>query len=309
MYRFLAIMLLLSSALLGREIDSAEEAKALRMIIVRDEQSAQTVLKKLQNGASFSGLAGSESIGPERQTWGYSGVVQFDDVRPELRSVIRKLAPGQISGVLKLGQRFVIVKVIAPALEAHYAAADRLVRENHPEQAIRELKIALRLEEDSIETHLRLAALYDTAKRYEEATRHLEKAQTYAPQSVQVTILRGATYMRGAIEQNNQTYARKALQAYDDAAKMDERFLPAIHFGKGKIYLLVLKQPEKALVHLEKAVAITPNVPEVYQLLIQANYDAQRYQKAWQHLRMAQSLGFEFPELRDALYKATPRQQ
>jgi tetratricopeptide (TPR) repeat protein len=72
----------------------------------------------------------------------------------------------------------------------------------------------------------------------------------------------------------------------------------------GKVYAAALKQPDKAIEHLQKAAAATPNMPEVHQLLIQAYYDTKRYEEAWQQLRLAQSRGFAFPELTAALHKA-----
>jgi tetratricopeptide (TPR) repeat protein len=309
MHRLLIIVMLLSGVVLSTGLESAEEIRALRMIIVQDEQEAQQIHLQLRKGASFSALAGTKSIGPERQTWGYSGIVRLTDVQPDLQAVLRKLKLGQISKVLKLGHNFAIVKVISPKIEQHYAAADRAASEGKAEQAVRELEAALRLEKDNVQTHIKLGMLYDSKKNYADAIAHLEKAQSYAPESTQVGIIRGAVYSRVALESKNQTYGRKALQAYEDVLKLDERFAPAVHFGKGKVYLLALQQPEQAIVHLEKAVEVTPDVPQVYGLLIQAYYDTQRYQKAWQYLRMAQGLGIEFPKLREALHKAEKAKQ
>jgi tetratricopeptide (TPR) repeat protein len=309
MFRLLAILVVLCCPLLSTSLGNAEEVKALRMIIVRDKLEAQKILQQLRKGTSFSALAGRKSIGPERRLWGYSGIVRLADVQPKLRPILRKLKPGQISGVLQLGEKFVIVKVISPQIERHYEAAERAMREQQTARAIRELKAALRLEKDNVQTYLRLGMVYENAKRYEEAIPYMEKAQHYAPQATQIAILRGTVYMRAAIKHKNRTYAQKALRAYKQALQQDEGFAPAIHFGIGKVYLVALQQPEMALSHLEQAVAVSPNVPEVYRLLIQAYYDTRRYQKAWQHLRLAQSLGFEFPELRDALYKVKRQSQ
>ena len=309
MRRGFTMMILLLGLLLGSRVTHAEEAKALRMITVRDKPEAQAILGQLRKGASFSALAGRHSIGPERRFWGYSGVVPLNDVQSELRSVLRKLKPGQMSDVLELNQRFVIVKVIPPEIDQHYQASERATREQNTTRAIQELTAALLLEKDNMQTLLKLATAYEAAKRYEEAIASIEQAQQYAPDITQVELLRGAIYMRAAVEQKNRTYGQKALQAYEKAKQLDERLAPAVHFGIGKVYLLVLQQPNEALSHLEKAVEVTPNVAEVYRLLIQAYYDTQRYQQALQRLRMAQGLGFEFPDLRDALHKARQQSQ
>jgi tetratricopeptide (TPR) repeat protein len=233
--------------------------------------------------------------------------VRPEEVQRELRPVIQQLKYGQISDVLLLGQRFVIVKVISPEIERRFEAADRAMGENKTAQAVQELKAALSLEEDSVQTYLKLGLVYDRAAQYEEAIAHLEKAQQYAPQSVQIAVSRAAIYTDAAIKRKDRTYAQKALQVYEQVLQLDPHLAPGVYFGLGKVYLLALQQAETALTHLEKAVAQTPREPEVYRLLIQAYYDTKRYEKAWQYLRFAQSLGYEFPELRNALHKAAPQ--
>ena len=77
----------------------------------------------------------------------------------------------------------------------------------------------------------------------------------------------------------------------------------------GKIYLLALQQPEAALGYLAKAAEVPTSVAEVHRLLIQAYYDTRRYEQAWQSLRRAQDLGFDFPELVAVLQKAKQHSQ
>ncbi len=307
--RYPGFLVLLVCYMLGIGLAIAEDLKGLRMIVVRDKSEAQKIRQQLRKGASFSALAAQKSTGPERRSWGYSGTVHIDDVQPKLRSVLKKLRLGQISDVVEMGQRFVIVKVISPQIERHYTAADRAAEQGKTDAAVKELKAALRLETDSIKTYLKLAVVYSLVKRYKEAFPYLEKAQRYAPQSTQVLVMRSATYTNAAIEYKNRTYADTALQDYKKILQTDEYLAPAVHFGIGKVYLAALQQPQKAIGHLEKAVKRTPKVAEVYQLLIQAYYDTKRYDKAWDYLRLAQSLGFKFSKLRDALHKVKPQNQ
>jgi tetratricopeptide (TPR) repeat protein len=303
MYRICFVVLLGLTHLLGSELGHAQETKALRLITVRDKQEAQQMHQQLQQGASFSALAGAKSIGPERRVWGYSGIVRVSEVQAELRPILQKLRPGEVSDVLAVGKRFMIVKVISPEIERHFEAADRALKEKKFPQAIQALKAALALEPDSIQTYLKLGLAYDLAAQYEEAIATLEKAQSYAPQQPQISVMLAATHTRLAIEKKNRTHAQQAIQIYDQLLKLDQRFAPAVHFGLGKVYLVALQQPEAALAHLEQAVKITPRTPELYRLLIQAYYDTQRYQQALQHLRLAQGLGYDFPDLREALAK------
>jgi tetratricopeptide (TPR) repeat protein len=305
----LTVVMVLVCHLFSIDPGYAQERKALRMITLRNRQEAQTIRQQLQQGASFSALAGMKSLGPERNTWGYSGIVRLEEVQRELRPVLQRLKYGQISDVLSLGQAFVIVKVISPEIERHFAAADRAMDEGKTAQAIQELKAALSLEEDNVQAYLTLGLAYDRAAQYEEAISYLEKAQQYAPQSVQIAVSRGAVYTDAAIKRKDLAYAQKALQVYEQTLRLHAQLAPSMHFGLGKVYLLALQQPETALTHLEQAVSLTPRVPEVYRLLIQAYYDTRRYEKAWQYLRFAQGLGYDFPELREALHKVAPQAQ
>lgn len=304
MSRLLVTMLTLCSLLVALDPASAQETTALRLLVVADAQHAAEILRQLRQGASFSALAGRHSIGPERRTWGYGGVVRLQDLQPALRRALRSLKPGEISDVLQLGQRYAIVKAISPRLEEHYDAAAQAIDSKQPDKAVRELQAALQIEPDSVQTAIKLGMLYDGLDRFEEALASLDKAQRYAPWSTQILLLRGAVYTRAALAKNDKkTYAAKALKAYEQVLQHSSDFAPAAHFGIGKVHLMVLKRPKTAIQHLEKAVRATPHVPHVYDLLIRAYYDTKHYQKAWEYLRAAQSQGIELPKLREALLK------
>lgn len=296
-------------ALCATGLAAAPDDRAIRLIIVADRQTAQNILQQLQQGTSFSALAHAKSIGPESSQWGYGGLVRLHEVQPGLRTALLTLTEGQVSEVLELGNQFVIVKVISPKIAQHFHAAERAERENKLPQAIQEVQAALRLEEDNIQAYIRLGLLQQNAKQFDEAMRTLEKAQKYAPQEAQVTLLLASAYTRAAVEGKQAAQAEKALQAFQRVLQLDERYAPSVHFGMGRLYLLAFKQPETALGHLEKAAQATTNVAEVHRLLIQAYYDTRRYEQAWQSLRRAQGLGFDFPELLAALHKVKRQSQ
>lgn len=298
-YLTLFIWLICCMATVG--LLGAEEVKALRMITVRDRQEAQQIRQQLSKGASFSALSAQKSVGPERQAWGYSGTVRLADVQPELGAILKTLQPGQISQVIELGQQFVIVKVISPQIELYHEAARHAIEANNIEVAVEALQAALQLEKDNIKTYLQLATVYSIAQRYQDALPSLDAAHRYAPQSTRVLMMRSATYTKAAIAYNNQAYAATALQDYEQLLRLSPYLAPSVHFGMGKVYLAVLRQPRKAIGYLEKAVKDQPNVAEPYELLIRAYYETKHYDKAWGYLRLAQQLGFEFPELQDVL--------
>lgn len=307
--RVLSLVYLIVCGMAVVELAAAQDERAIRRIVVADRQTAEEILQQLRQGTSFSGLAGTRSIGAEYSQWGYSGVIRLREVQPTLRAALLKLKEGQISDVLEVGRQFVIIKMISSKIPRHFQAAERAEREGKLPQAIQEVQAALRLEEDNVQAYVKLALLQQSAKKFDDAIQSLEKAQQYAPQATQLLLLVAGAYTHAAAESHDAAKAEKALQAYQRVLQRDERYAPSVHFGMGKIYLVALRQPEPAIGHLEKAAESTTNVAEAHRLLIQAYYDTQRYEQAWQSLRRAQDLGFDFPDLLAALQKVKRQSQ
>jgi tetratricopeptide (TPR) repeat protein len=309
MYRVVSAVILVSYWLLGASVGWSEQRQALRLIIVQERATAEDILQQIRRGASFSAMAHAKSAGPERNTWGYIGTVAVDDMQRELQPVVRQLQVGQISEVFAFGSQFAIVKAISPQIEQYSQEADQALRANQQAQAVRALRAALRLEEDNVQMYLRLGMLHHQAKQYDEAIRYLEQAQQYAPEESQILLLLGAACTHAATETKNQARAQQALRTYEQVLRLNPQLAPASYFGMGKVYLLALQQPQKAIAPLEQAVQMNPRVPEVYRLLIQAYTDARQYDKARQSLQLAQRLGYNFPELNTALQKGQRAKQ
>jgi tetratricopeptide (TPR) repeat protein len=307
LYRVLVLMYLIVCGMAVVELATAQDARAIRRIVVEDRQTAEEILKQLQQGASFSALAGARSVGEEHNQWGYSGVVRLNEVQPVLRAALLQLQEGQISDILEMDRQFVIIKMISPKIPRHFEAAARAEREGKLPQAIQEIQAALRLEDDNVQAYVKLALLQQRAKKFDEAIRAFEKAQQYAPQEAQLLLLVAGAYTHAAAENHDAAKAEKALQMYQQVLQHDGRYAPAVHFGMGRVYLVALRQPETAIGHLEKAAEATTSVAEAHRLLIQAYYDTRRYEQAWQSLRRAQDLGFDFPDLLAALQKVKRR--
>ena len=88
---------------LTKDIDKVEgySMQALH-ILVKTEAEANEIKKLLDAGTKdFSELAKEKSIGPNAQKGGNLGIIHKGDLLPELDEALRKLKPGQISGVLK----------------------------------------------------------------------------------------------------------------------------------------------------------------------------------------------------------------
>lgn len=303
MWHIIVCMLFGMVSLVHPSADAASQERVFRLIVVKKRADAQEIHQQLKQGASFSAMAYKRSIGPERDQGGYSGVINLDDMQEELRPVLRRLKPGGISDVLNVGTRYLVIKAISPRIPKYYAEAAQALRGKKVPQAIKALRAALALEKDSIQTLMTLGIAYGKAGQYKQAFTHLEKAHQYIPESARLTMLRGALYADAAIQQRKSSYAKRALKVYREALQRHERLAPAVHFGMGKVYFMALKQPEKAIPHLERAVAATPKFRKAYGMLIEAHYDTKRYEQAWKYLRIAQGMGYRFPKLLAALHK------
>ena len=87
-------------------------AITLRVIVVSSAAEAQQILDRLNHGEDFAVLAKSNSIDPNADDYGYLGRVDVSTLRPELRDALRGLAPGQVTGAIKVPGGYAILKVL-----------------------------------------------------------------------------------------------------------------------------------------------------------------------------------------------------
>ncbi len=308
-YRIIGLLVLLLGSLGIWESLGAQEERAIRRIVVAEREAAEAIRQQVQQGASFSALARAKSQGAEYTQWGYSGIVQVNEVQPAMRTALLQLQEGQISDVLPLDGQFVLLKVISPKIPRHLEAAERAENAKQLPQALQEIQSALKLEADNVQAYIKLGLVYQGMKQFDEAIRSFDKARQYAPQEAQVALLAATALMHAAVDSRKAAQVEQALAAFQQVVQLDSRYAPSADFGIGKLYLLALRQPAKAVSYLEKAAEAVPSVPDVHRLLIQAYYDTQRYEQAWQSMRRAQDLGFDFPDLLAVLHKVKQHSQ
>jgi hypothetical protein len=82
------------------------------MILVKTEAEAQEILKQLQAGADFQKLATEKSIAPNSARGGDLGDVYPGYFSKEYEDAILALKAGELSGVIKTEQGFIIFKRI-----------------------------------------------------------------------------------------------------------------------------------------------------------------------------------------------------
>jgi tetratricopeptide (TPR) repeat protein len=276
---------------------------ALRMIVVRQVDEAKAIRDQLSKGASFCHLAKTKSIAPSRKHWGFSGVVKVDDVQSELQAIVRKMNPGQISDVTTLGRYYAIVKVISPQVPQLLDTAKQQMNEGKIQPAIASIRQVLKLENDNIQAYILLSVAQSETKSYDAAIQTLKQAQSHAPTEAQIMMLMGTVYTKAAFEIKKSTYSKEAIESFQQVTKLDEGYAPAAQLGLGHIYLTLLKQPQKAIPPLKTSLELAPQIPRTHEYLIQAYIETKNYPQAWQQMRYAQSLGFNFPKLLSQLHK------
>jgi tetratricopeptide (TPR) repeat protein len=92
---------------------STSTAVPVRIIVVESESDAQQILKRLQAGGDFAAIAKQKSIDVTAQDGGFMGAVDPASLRSELRDAIQGLAPGQISGIIRLPSSFAILQSLS----------------------------------------------------------------------------------------------------------------------------------------------------------------------------------------------------
>lgn len=79
-------------------------------IMVKTREEAEEILRLLQQGADFQQLAKERSIGPTASQGGDLGYFYPGDFAPEFDEAIRKLKPGETSGIVETKEGFHIFK-------------------------------------------------------------------------------------------------------------------------------------------------------------------------------------------------------
>lgn len=276
---------------------------ALRMIVVRQVDEAQAIRKRLLKGASFCGIARAKSIAPSKQQWGLSGTMELEDVQSELRAVLRKMKPGQISDVTTLGRAYAILKLIPPQVPRLLETAKEQMNEGQIKPAIQSARQVIKLERDNIRAHMLLGVGLSEAKSYDAAFKSLKQAQAFAPDEPQIGMLTGTIYTKAGIDTKKQAYGQLAIASFQRVIKLSKRFTPAARFAIARVYLSVFEDPKEAIPHLHFALNETPQVAAIHGSLIQAYIETKNYPQAWKQVRYAQGKGFQFPDLLKQLHK------
>ena len=104
----LAVFLLLTPA----TSQTAQEPIGLRLIAVRTEAEAASLLEQIQSGQSFEAIAKAHSVDPSAKDGGFLGLFPLADLNADLQRAATGLTPGQVSPVTPVRNEFLILQLL-----------------------------------------------------------------------------------------------------------------------------------------------------------------------------------------------------
>ncbi len=118
------ILLLLASALmtaqaLDRSQSPAPGDPCIGVLVTGSASQADAAKRALQAGANFAVLAKEQSTDPSSEDGGYLGPLREAHLAPELRQILLRLRPGQVTPVVRIGEGFAVYTVFAAAPSTH----------------------------------------------------------------------------------------------------------------------------------------------------------------------------------------------
>jgi tetratricopeptide (TPR) repeat protein len=123
---------------------------SFRIITTATQEKAAELRARILTGESFEMLAMENSTDASAPTGGFMGTFAPADLRPELRTALSGLAPGQTSPVSKIGNDFFLLQLIAPEevgwITENTAGLERLQKGQYAE-AVKSLSRAVQLAE------------------------------------------------------------------------------------------------------------------------------------------------------------------
>jgi ankyrin repeat protein len=112
MKSFVWIFCLLTIVPPAADAQQTESPLGVRIIVVRTEMDATSILTRLRAGEKFDELAKSASVDSSARDGGYLGILAISELRPEIQAVLKDLKPGETGRTARLGKEFALVQLL-----------------------------------------------------------------------------------------------------------------------------------------------------------------------------------------------------
>lgn len=180
------------------------------------------------------------------------------------------------------------VSLMPDEAAAHVVLGRIYQRRKNPDQAAHYYKQAAARETQAGEGLLGLADVLAAKRDFAAAREPIERVAAGLPRSAR------AQYLLGVLREQQRQYD-EALKAFEHAAALDPK-LAAAHHGAGRVLREHLKDPARAVAHLEKAAALEPHAPDILSEYGVALYETKQPDRALEMLRKASAApGYQSP--------------
>jgi len=196
----------------------------LRIIVVKTEEEAVGLQSRLQGGERFEDLAKKYSTDDSASSGGYFGNMVVGDLRKEFQDALAGLGPGQVSPILRISEKYILLQVVTEA-EAHYYLGYALAGEGKLDEAVDEFLNALRINPDYAESHTSLGNALGLQGKWDQAVAEHREALRINPQYVEAHNSLGIALL----EQGN---VDEAIGEYREALRIDPQYAEA-HYNLG----------------------------------------------------------------------------
>ncbi len=192
-----------------------------------------------------------------------------------------------------------LYEIVLKADDRHFGAVHRLgllrLQQRKFDDAERLLRRAVKIDRNSADAHLHLAAALTGLGRFEDAIRHYQRALAIRPDLAEA--------------HNNLGYALQSLGRHEQAAAHYEKALGIVpdyaearnNFGNA---LQLLGRSEEAIAQFEKALVIRPNYAEAHKNFGNVLGALGRNEEAIAHYEKAIAITPTYPEARESLGNA-----
>jgi tetratricopeptide (TPR) repeat protein len=184
----------------------AAKSPVVRIIVVNTQSEAENILSELGKGRSFASLAKERSIEKKsRERFGEVGADAFDGLDKPLKEAALKLGVGEVSKLIKLGdKRYALVLIVDMS---NYRKGAKAFREGDFKTAEVDLLRHIELNPDAVKARVILGRIYGAGNETKKAEVNYKDALRFDPDCEEAYLRLGALYLSaGQFQQAKDIY-------------------------------------------------------------------------------------------------------
>src|SRR5436309_2094371 len=226
----------------------------VRLIVVKTEEEGAGLRNRLQAGERFQDLANKYCIDASASAGGYVGIMVIGDLRKEFQDALAGLRPGQVSPIVKIGEKYVLLQVVSEA-EAHYYLGYALAGQGKLDEAVGEFLNALRINAEYAEAHTGLGNALGLQDKLDEAIAEQREALRINPQYAEAHNYLGIALLeQGKLEE--------AIAEYRETLRINPNYEEA-HYNLG-VALKDQGKLDEAIREYRETLRVNPHGAKAY---------------------------------------------